>query len=112
MDDAYTNLGWDDALGGLTPHALPNGRRLGLRIADLTLLLPHTASGDVSSAFPLDGRGDADARAWLGENMSAIGLELSALDAPPPYDMPAYAIARGDAYAASELNEFLGGLSP
>ena len=81
VDDAYTNLGWDDALGGLTPHALPNGRRLGLRIASLTLLLPHTASGDVSSAFPLDGRGDADARAWLGENMSAIGVESSALDA-------------------------------
>ena len=109
--DAHTNLGWDDALGGLTTHALPDGRRLGLRIADLTLLLPHTASGDVWSAFPLNGQNDADARAWLGEKMSAIGLKLSALDASPPYEMPAHAIARGAAYAAGELNEFLGELS-
>ena len=92
--DAHTNLGWDDALGGLTTHALPDGKRLRLRIADLTLLLPHTASGDVSSAFPLNGQNDADARAWLGEKMSAIGLESSALDASPPYEMPAHAIAR------------------
>jgi hypothetical protein len=109
--DAHTNLRWDDAFGGLTAHALPDGRRLGLRIADLTLLLPHAASGGVSSAFPLDGRSDADARAWLGEKMSAIGLESSALDEPPPYEMPVHAIARGAVYAASKLNEFLGELS-
>ena len=36
--DRHTSLGWDDAFGGLTTHPLPDGSRLGLRIADLTLL--------------------------------------------------------------------------
>src|SRR5882672_8591253 len=29
-DDHHTNLGWDDAIGGLTTHALPQGTVLGL----------------------------------------------------------------------------------
>ena len=36
-DDTHTNLGWDDAFGGLVTHPSPHGGRLGLRLADLTL---------------------------------------------------------------------------
>jgi len=36
-NDFHTNLGWDDKFGGLVTHPLPDGSRLGLRIADLTL---------------------------------------------------------------------------
>src|SRR5436309_2302650 len=45
--DGHTNLGWDDAFGGFVTHPLPDGARLGLRFADLTLavLEPGTTSG-------------------------------------------------------------------
>ncbi|MGH7007923.1 MAG: hypothetical protein ACRED7_05940, partial [Stellaceae bacterium] len=38
-DDAHTNLGWDDRLDGFTTHALRDGVRLGLKIADLALIV-------------------------------------------------------------------------
>src|SRR3977135_1123964 len=37
-DDAHTNLGWDDALGGLVTHPLPDGAPLGPRPPDPTPL--------------------------------------------------------------------------
>src|SRR5260370_40999309 len=33
-DDRHTNLGWDDAILGLTTHALPQGTLLGLNISE------------------------------------------------------------------------------
>ena len=65
-DDRHTNLGWDDAFGGLVTHPLPDGSRLGLRIADLTLAFldvhPH--------ALALDGRAEAEVRTWLGGHIA------------------------------------------
>src|SRR5689334_11874882 len=91
-DDGHTNLGWDDALGSLVTHALPDGARLGLKIAELALLLLGTAGG-ASDALALDGRRDTDVRAWLGDRMNAHGRDPRALDAPLPYTLPAHAIA-------------------
>src|SRR5436309_2657056 len=84
-DDSHTNLGWDQALGGLTTHPLPDGSRLALHITDMTLLLLGARSGELS----LQDRSDADIRAWLALRLSAKGLDPSALDKPLPYDMPA-----------------------
>ena len=68
--DRHTSLGWDDAFGGLATHPLPDGSRLGLRIADLTLAFldqhPH--------ALALDGRADAEVRTWLGGHVAARNL--------------------------------------
>ena len=111
IDDSHTNLGWDDALGGLTTHAFPAGTRLGLKIADLTLLLLDSGRIDGPDALPLDGQRDADARAWLGERLSAIGLDPRALDTQLPYEMPAHPIASGAAYAVTNLDEPLSELS-
>lgn len=97
-DDRHSNLGWDDDLGGLTTHPLPDGSRLGLRLGDLTLL-SVTLRGDVQS-FSLDGKTDADARAWLGKHVSARGLDAHKLDAPSPYEMPTFGIAAGARYGA------------
>ena len=59
-DDGHTSLGWDDAFGGFVSHPLPDGARLGLRFADLSLALiesdatsPH---GHVSPRRPLRSR--------------------------------------------------------
>src|SRR5215510_953512 len=93
-DDSHTNLGWDHALGGLTTHPLPDGSRLALRVADMTLLL----LGPGASGLSLKDRSDADIRTWLGPRVSAKGLDPSALDKPLPYELPASAIAGGGRY--------------
>jgi hypothetical protein len=95
-DHSHTNLGWDDALGGFVTHALSDGSRLALKLAELTLVAVVGPGKD--QALALDGRRDADARRWLGEVMSQKGLDAAALDAPSPYEMPAHAIAGGVAY--------------
>jgi hypothetical protein len=104
-DDGHTNLGWDDAFGGLATRALPDGARLGLRVADLSLAVLDGASAHPAQVFPLGGRGDAQARAWLGRQMAARDLDPSALDAPLPYEAPA--LASGAVYAAADLAPFL-----
>jgi hypothetical protein len=93
-DDIHTNLGWDDAFGGLVTHASPHGGRLGLRVADLTLA-PLGPDGTPSDTFALDGRRDADVHDWLGRKASARGLDPRKLDAALPYELPA---RPGDAY--------------
>jgi uncharacterized protein DUF5996 len=108
-DDGHTNLGWDDAFGGLVTHPLPDGARLGLRIADLTLTLLDETGGTTKEALALDGRRDADARDWLGRHASARGRDPHALDAALPYGLPAHEVASGGTYAA--LAEPLGELA-
>jgi hypothetical protein len=106
-DDSHTNLGWDRALGGLATHPLPDGSRLALRIADLTLRL----LGSNESELPLEDRSDSDIRAWLGSHLNAKGLDPFALDKPLPYDMPPLAIASGGRFQLDELESALGELS-
>jgi hypothetical protein len=108
-DDSHSNLGWDDRFGGLVTHALPDGARLGLNVADLTLTILDGAGADPSNTLALDGCRDAQVRAWLDGRMAARGLDPLALDATPPYEMPAP--AGGAAYAAAHLAEFLGALA-
>ena len=109
-NDDHTNLGWDDRLGGFTTHALPNGTRLALTVADLTLAVV-SAAGVVSDALALDGRTERGARGWIGERVVANGLDPSALDAPLPYDMPAHPLATGAAYATRACATALGDLA-
>src|SRR5436190_3660867 len=102
-DDRHTNLGWDDAFGGLVTHPLPDGSRLGLRIADLTLAFldvhPH--------ALSLDGRAEAEVRTWLGGHVAASNLAAGKLDAPLRYVIPDHALARGARYSLDDLGESL-----
>jgi hypothetical protein len=106
-DDSHTNLGWVGALGGLVTHPLPNGSRLALRVADLTLRL----LGPNESELSLADRSDADIRAWLGSRFGAMGLDPFALDKPLPYDMPASAIGSGGHYQLNELRWALAALA-
>jgi len=95
-DDSHTNLGWDDSFGGFATHPLPDASRVGLRIGDLTLaILPPT--GD-PMLLALNGRNEADICAWLGRQATAKGLDAHALDAPLPYEMPAFGVAAGGCY--------------
>src|SRR5258708_28574389 len=97
--DFHTNLGWDDQFGGLVTHPLPDGSRLGLRIADLTLAFldqhPH--------ALSLDGRADADVKTWLRGHVAARNLASCKLDDPLPYAPADHALALGARYSLDEL---------
>ncbi len=104
-DDSHTNLGWDNAQGGLCTHALTDGTWLGLRISDLTLMLLGVARD--GSSLSLEGSTDADARAWLGQQCAARGLDARKLDHPSPYEMPAHAIASGAKYTPGKLIDAL-----
>jgi hypothetical protein len=87
-DDSHTSLGWDDAFGGLMSHPLPDGTRLGVRIADLTLALCDPAAPARQDVFPLKGRCDPDACAWLMGHAGMHNLDPAALDIPLPYMLP------------------------
>src|SRR5438309_6904608 len=76
-DHSHTNLGWDDTLGSFVTHPLPDGSRLALKLAELTLVVLGRKGLD--ETLRLDGRRDADARRWLGEVMSRKGLDAAAL---------------------------------
>ena len=100
-DDGHTNFGWDATFGGLVTHPLQDGARVGLRIADLTLAV----LGRGNTELPLDGRADADVRAWLGAQLSKRGLDAKKLDVPSPYEMPEHALALGARYSLEEMSE-------
>jgi hypothetical protein len=109
-DDGHTSLGWDRPLGGFATHPLADGARLSLRLTDLTLGLHAGAAGD-AALFSLEGRRDADARQWLGGELAARGFDAAALDAPSPYEMPAYAVSQGTPYGPAGLAEALAELA-
>ena len=76
-----------------------------MKIADLTLVL-HSDERTIQS-FSLDGRTDAQAREWLGEQLGARGLDARALDASSPYEMPAHAVTQGGAYGVEDVADAL-----
>jgi hypothetical protein len=106
-DESHTNLGWDDAFGGLVTHPLRNGSRIGLKIADLALVV----LGKTEQTLSLDGRADAEVRAWLGDQLATGGLDAKKLDAPLSYDMPFHALQYGARYSTEELTGPLATLS-
>ena len=95
-DDAHANLGWDDRLDGFTTHVLHDGVRLGLKIADLALVVLDNGG---TSTLRLDGQRDAAARSWLGARIAALGFDPAGLEAPAPYTIPDHAVADGGTYA-------------
>lgn len=100
-NDGHTNLGWDDSEGVFSTHPMPDGSRLTLRIADLTLVLVNSAGK--TPFLNLDDHTDADVRAWLGGELGAKGLDARKLDEPSPYEMPAHAIAKGARYSVGPI---------
>lgn len=101
-DDAHTNLGWDDRLDGFTTHALRDGVRLGLKIADLALVVLGASD---TPTLRLDGQRDTAVRRWLDARIDALGFDPAGLDAPAPYTIPEHAVANGAAYAAGGFTD-------
>jgi len=101
-DDGHTNLGWDDAIVGMTTHALPQGSVLGLIISDLMLAWwdgpPQAGAMAGAQTISLAGRRDSEIRDWLGRQLAAHAFDAGALDAPSPYQMPEHPLGRGAPY--------------
>lgn len=110
-DDGHTSLLWDRARDGLTTQALPDGRRLSLQLAGLTLALHGGAGAAGAPSLALGAQSDAQARQWLGAQLAARGLDARALDAASPYPMPAHAIAQGAVYDAAGCADALAELA-
>lgn len=108
-DDSHYNLGWNADLNAFSTNELPDGSSLALRISDLTLML--VKEGTVTAELSLHGGTDAAIRDWLGEQLTAAGLDASKLDEALPYDMPGGARGADDAYDAEGTKEALGELS-
>jgi hypothetical protein len=104
-DDGHTNLGWSNTFDGFATHLMQGGTCLSLKIADLTLVL--YSDERTIQTFSLDGRTDAQARQWLGEQLGARGLDARALDASSPYEMPAHAVTKGGAYGVEDVADAL-----
>jgi hypothetical protein len=103
----HTSFGWDEVFGGLTTHPLPDGSRLGLRIAGLTLAFLDQHP----QVLPLDGRTDSEVRTWLGGHVAARNLAAGKLDDPLPYVMPDHVLAVGARYSLDEIGDALAVLS-
>src|SRR5450631_2317130 len=65
-DDSHTSLEWLEAERSLVGGATPGGKRLGLRPADLTLVLhePQDRNGGPRRELPLAGRTLDEERRW------------------------------------------------
>jgi hypothetical protein len=105
-DDSHTNLGWEDSFGGFATHKV-QGARLALKLLPLTLAIFEGTDPTPSRTFMLAGRKDADAHAWLGEEVGALGLDARKLDVEVPYRLPPHKVAMNGAYSLTEVEEGL-----
>jgi hypothetical protein len=92
-DDSHTSLVWYPVVGALIGQPVDQFR-LGLRIADLTLVLLESA-GDVVAEFPLDGRTVAEATNWLGKQLTSIGHEPAPLADPLHFELDDHPLIHG-----------------
>jgi hypothetical protein len=102
-DHSHSNLGWDDALGGLVTHPVARGTRLAVKFSQLSLALLGE-DGRVRGQFRLAGRTEADVRNWLGSELRRLGLDARLLDTVPlPYEITKHAIAGGAPYSVQRI---------
>jgi hypothetical protein len=106
-DDSHPNLGWVASLGALMGRPIPpSNLQVGLRVADLTLLLVDP-KGEVSDTFTLDGATLEDGYGWLAEASVRAGAELPAAGITrAAYEIPAHPVAAGEAFSCKARDDF------
>jgi hypothetical protein len=108
-DDSHTSMSWDPAESALVGREV-SSFRLGLRIAELTLVLLGR-SGQEIRVFPLDGRTPADALDWLGSYLSAAGLDPAPLMQPIHFELEDHPLLHGAAFRRKGSEPFFGELA-
>ena len=74
-NDGHTNLGWDDKEGVFATHPLPDGSRLTLRIADLTLVILNATNK--TPFLSLDGHTNTDVRDRKSTRLNSSHIQKS-----------------------------------
>jgi hypothetical protein len=100
-DDSHTNLEWLPAHGVLASNTLSAATgsiRIGVRIADLTLLVIEDDSA--SAACALHGRTIAQAANWLREELGRAGLDGATYSLARHYEIPSHDVASGASFSA------------
>ena len=91
-DDSHTSFAWDAALGALVARPLETTPPLGvaLRVGDLTLLALRgdAPDGDAADAYPLDGRTQGDALAWVQRQVTAAGADGARVTMRRHFEIP------------------------
>ena len=104
-DDSHTSLTWDATHGAFLGQPLPDGRRAGLRLADLTLLMVSPDGAHDSES--LDKLTLDDAAAWFAEALGAEPATIRAI----PYDLPSHALVHGAGFDPGRHARALAALS-
>lgn len=108
-DDSHTNLQWTDSLGALVSNAVQldsSTVRVGLRIADLSLLVVD-AKGRAVATRPLTGHTIADAQKWLAGELQLAGLDPARLTLKRHFEIPPHAVGRGVPFDTSHAGQFV-----
>ena len=100
-DDGHTNLEWLDDVGALASNAVGKVR-MGVRVADLTLLID-------GAELPLRGRAIEGAIGWIRERLAKAGLDPRRYTLKRHYEIPGHPVANGQPFDARP--EQLGELS-
>jgi hypothetical protein len=110
--DTHSNLGWKQEHAAFLSHDLqPAGDerlRVGLAIESLTLIVVNDDT--IADQFPLDGKTNAQAGAWLDRFVAAAGLALPS-GATLPYAIPAHPVGSGAAYTSAAQHDELTALA-
>jgi hypothetical protein len=96
LDDSHTYLAWIPGAGLLAGGLTPRGLRLGLRVAELTLVVLDGA-GRHGDELSLRGRTYDEGLAWAAQRLGG------AARGAPPYEMPAHAVARGAPFRGGDV---------
>ncbi len=106
-DFSHTNLGWHEELGGLVTHLIDGRLAVGLRFADITLVIVD-GGGAVVAEKPLAGVTLEAGMAWL-----TAELDTRVGDVVPlvrlAHDMPEHAVGSGGVFGeATDAHVVLG----
>jgi hypothetical protein len=105
-DDSQSNLGWVDSCGALCSHPTSDGWRVGLRLADFTLLFltPHNT---IQTEFPLSGQNLQQGFEWLASTYSKVsGARLPKPFALREYDMPSHPVEKNAVFQLNPVAAF------
>ena len=98
-DYGHISFGWVDRFSAFVTHNIPTVSgtvQFGLRLADLTLLI--LTDNDIKNSYPMHGKTNDEARAWLLAEAEKLGLAVDKYLAASPSKIPAHPVASGSAY--------------
>ena len=98
-DDSHTNLEWIPSLGALLSVRVtaPTPFRVGVRVADITLLVTNGAN-EVVRSLALAGHSIEQGAAWLRTTLADLGADASRFTLKRHFELPPHAVAAGSPF--------------